>query len=91
MVAFDFEPSAAVRAGRARVQNRVPWALQQAFLDGVQELCGLLKRQAQRLKAAVVFLQGDESGDGCFLALIITTNELHFDAQGDASPGSSDR
>ena len=82
MVAFDYERSAAGRAGRACVQKRVPLALEQAFLDGVKALFGLLKRQAQMRKAAVVFLQGDDIGDGFFLAIIITQNALQFDAHG---------
>ena len=43
------------------------------------------------LKAAVVFLQGDDISDGFFLAIIITKYELQFDAHGGASPGSSGR
>ena len=43
------------------------------------------------LKAAVVFLQGDDIGNGFFLAIIITHNKLQFDAHGGASPGSSGR
>ena len=40
------------------------------------------------LNASVVFLQGDDIGDGFFVAIIITNNELKFDAHGGASPGS---
>jgi hypothetical protein len=89
MVAFDFEPSAAVRVGRTRVQNRVHLALQQVFLDGVKELFGFLKRQAQMFNASVVLLQGDEIGDGFCMAIITVYDELKFHVHGGASPGSS--
>ena len=70
MIAFGFEGSAAVRAGRAPVEKRLNLVLQQAFLDRVEELFGLLECQAQMLDALGVLLQGDDVGDGFFVAII---------------------
>ena len=44
----------------------------------VQELFRLRERQAQMLDALLVFLQGDDIGDGCFLAIILRTGQLEF-------------
>src|SRR6266478_1157234 len=72
---------------RARVEKRVNLLLQHAVLDGVEELLRLRERQTQMLKASRVFLQGDDIGDGFFLAIIITNNKLQFDAHGECSSG----
>src|SRR3989442_15588805 len=87
MIAFGLEGSAAVWTGRARVEKSVNLLLQHASLDGVQELFGLPECQAQMLDALGVLLQGDEVGDGFFLAIIITNNKLQFDAHGECSSG----
>ncbi len=87
MKVFGFEGGTAVRAGCARVEKRINLLLQQAFLDGVQELFGLPKCQTQVLATLEVFLQGDEVGDGFFLAIIAAHDELEFDAHGSAPPG----
>src|SRR6267378_4054551 len=73
---------------RARVEKRVNLLLQHAVLDGVEELLRLRERQTQMLNASVVFLQGDDIGDGFFLAIIIINNELKFDAHGACSSSS---
>ena len=63
--------------------------LQQAFLESVEELFGLPERQAQMLDALGVLLQGDEVGEGFFLAIIAAHNELEFDEPERAPPGLS--
>jgi hypothetical protein len=50
--------------------------LEHTLLDGFEELLRLRKRQAQRLDASVVFLQGDDSGDGFFMAIITAHDGL---------------
>ena len=88
LVAFDLEGRAAVWQVEHASRNASTWSLQQAFLDGVEELFGLLERQAQMLDTLVVFLQGDNVGDGFFLAIIVAHDELQFHTHGGASPGS---
>src|SRR5207249_6964480 len=39
----------------------------------------------------VIFVEGDDIGDGLFVTLIVTHNELQFDMHPGASPSSSDR
>ena len=43
------------------------------------------------LDALVVFIQGDDIGDGFFMTLIVTDDKLQFDTHTGASPGSNDR
>jgi hypothetical protein len=43
------------------------------------------------LDALMVLVEGDDIGDGLFITLIITQDELQFEAHTGASPGSSDR
>jgi hypothetical protein len=87
MEAFDFQWGAAVFARGARVEKRINLALEHTVLDGGEELLRLGERQAQMLNTSVVFLQDDEIGDGFFLAIIITKNELQFDAHEECSSG----
>jgi hypothetical protein len=88
MIAFDLEGSTAVWTRRARVEKRVHLSLEHAVLDGFEELLRLRERQTQMLKASRVFLQGDDIGDGFFLAIIITNDKWQFDVQGGCSSGS---
>jgi hypothetical protein len=88
MEAFDLQRGAAVLARGARLEKRVNLVLQQAFLESVQELFGLPEGQAQMLDALGVLLKDDDIGDGFFMAIIITNNELKFDAHGESSSGS---
>src|SRR5262245_39711093 len=53
----------------------------------VQELFGLSEGQAQMRNVLGVLLQGDDVGDGFFLAIIVAHNELEFDAHGRAPLG----
>ena len=38
--------------------------------------------------ALIVLVEGDDLGDGFFLTVIVTDDELQFDAHTGASPGS---
>jgi hypothetical protein len=87
MIAFGFEGSAAVRAGRAPIEKRLHLVVQQAFLDRGEELFGLPECQAQMLDALRVLLQGNDVSNGFFLAIIAAHDELEFDAHGRAPPG----
>ena len=69
MVTFRLEWGTAVRARRARVQKRVDLLLEQAFLDSVEKLFGLLKRQAQVFDALRVLFQGDNVCHRFFTAI----------------------
>jgi hypothetical protein len=91
MIAFGFEGSAAVRAGRAPVEKRLHLVLQETFLDRGEELFGLPECQAQMLNALSVLLQGDDVSNGFCLAIIAAHDELEFDAHGRAPPGLSGR
>jgi hypothetical protein len=63
--------------------------LEQVSLEGAEELFGFGQGQAEMLDALVVFVEGDDIGDGLLLAWIVADNELEFDAHRGASPGSS--
>ena len=91
MIAFDLQRRAAVLPRGARIEKCVDLSLEHALLDGGEELLRLRKRQAHMLNASVVVLQGDDIGNGFFVAIIITNNALKFDAHGGASPGSHGR
>ena len=41
--------------------------------------------------ALMVLVEGEDIGDGLFITLIMTHDELQFEAYTGASPGSSDR
>jgi hypothetical protein len=45
----------------------------------------------EMLDASVILVEGDDIGDGFFVTLIVTHDELQFDTQTVASPGSSGR
>jgi hypothetical protein len=89
MIAFDLQRDAAVWAGCAHVEKRINLLLKQVFLDGIQELFGLPACQTQMLDALGVFLQGDDVGNGFFMAIIAAHDELEFDTHGRAPPGLS--
>ena len=60
-------------------------------LEGAEELFGLGQGQPEMLDALMVLVEGDNIGDGLFLTLIVTHDELQFDTHRRASPGSSGR
>jgi len=61
---------------RARVEKRVDLSLEEAVLGGAEELFGLGQGQPEMLDASVVFVEGDDIGDGLFMTLIITDDKL---------------
>jgi hypothetical protein len=74
-----------------RVEKGVDLLLEEMALDGAEESFGLGQGQPEMLDALVVFVEGDDIGDRFFVTLIVTNDELQFDAHSRASPGSSDR
>jgi hypothetical protein len=65
--------------------------VEEVSLEGAEELCGLGQAQPEMLDAVVVLVEGDDIGDGFFVTVIVTDDELQFDTHTGASPGSSDR
>src|SRR6266446_5564557 len=76
---------------RARVEKRVDLSLEEAVLGGAEELFGLRQGQPEMLDTSVVFVEGDDIGDGLFMTLIAAHDELKFDTHTGASPGLSGR
>jgi len=64
---------------------------QQVTLGGAEKLFGLQQGQPEMLDALVILVEGDDIGDGFFVTLIVTNDELQFDTHTVASPGSSGR
>jgi hypothetical protein len=60
-------------------------------LGGTEQLFGLRQAQPEMLDTLVIFVEGDDIGDGLFITLIVTHDELQFDTHPGASPSSSDR
>src|SRR5712691_4674318 len=77
----------AVRAIRARVEKGVDLLLEEVLLQGAEEVFGLRQSQPEMLDALMVLVKGDDIGDGLFLTLIVTHDELQFEAHTGASPG----
>ena len=90
-VGFQVQRRPAVRAIRARIEKGVDLLLEEVPLQGAEELFGLRHGQPEMLDALIVLVEGDDIGDGLFITLIITHDELQFEAYTGASPGSSDR
>src|SRR6266446_5414329 len=88
---FQGQRRPAVWAIRARVEKGGDLLLEEVPLQGAKELFGLRQGQPEMLDALIVLVEGDEIGDGLFLTLIVTHDELQFDTHTGASPGSSDR
>src|SRR3989441_2638474 len=88
---LELERCAAVRAIRARVEKGVDLLLEEVPLQGAEEVFGLRQGQPEMLDALMVLVEGDDIGDGLFITLIVTHDELQFDTHTGASPGSSDR
>ena len=65
--------------------------LEEVALERAEEVCGLGQASPAMREAVVVLVAGDDSGDGCFLTVSVTNDELQCDAQRRASPGSSGR
>ena len=88
---FQVQRRPAVRAIRARVEKGGDLLLEEVLLQGAEEWFGLRQSQPEMLDALMVLVEGDDIGDGLFLTLIITQDELQFEAHTGASPGSSGR
>ena len=85
------ERCAAVRTIRARVEKGIDLLLEEVSLQGAEQLFGLGQSQPEMLDASMVLVEGDDIGDGLFMTVIVTNDELQFDTHTGASPGSSDR
>src|SRR5215510_7739456 len=77
---FQVQRRPAVRAIRARVEKGVDLLLEEVLLQGTEEVFGLRERQPEMLDALMVLVKGDDVGDGLFLTMIITHDELQFEA-----------
>jgi hypothetical protein len=55
------------------------------------ESTALKHLQPEMLDALVILVEGDDIGDGFFVTLIVTNDELQFDTHTVTSPGSSGR
>jgi hypothetical protein len=63
--------------------------LQEVSLEGAEQLFGLGQAYPEMFDALVILVEGDDIGDGFFVTVIVTDDELQFDAHTGASPGSS--
>src|SRR5712664_2841186 len=88
---LELERRPAVRTGRTCVEKGGDLLLEELPLEGAEELFGLGQGQPEMLDALMVLVEGEDIGDGLFITLIITHDELQFEAHTGASPGSSDR
>ena len=86
---LELERRPAVRTGRTRVEKGGDLLLEEVPLEGAEELFGLGQGQPKMLEALLVLVEGDDIGDGLFLTLIVTDDELQFDTHTGASQGSS--
>ena len=88
---LELEGCAAVRARRMRVEQGVNLLLEEVSLERAEQLCGLGQGQPEMFNALIVLLEGNDIGDGLFMTVTVTDDELQFDAQRRAAPGSSGR
>ena len=87
-MSLELERRAAVRARCRRVEKGGDLLLEEVALEDAQELFGLGQTQPEMLDALVVLVEGDDIGDGFFMTVIVTDDELQFDANSRTSPGS---
>jgi hypothetical protein len=90
-VGLELERRPAVWARRARVEKGIDLLLEEVSLEGTEELFGLGQAQPEMLYTVVVLVEGEDIGDGFFVTVVVTHDELQFDTHTGASPGSSDR
>ena len=76
---LELERRPTVWTRRARIEKGVNLLLEEVSLEGAEELFGLCQGQPEMLDASVVLVEGDHIGDGLFLTLIATHDELKFD------------
>jgi hypothetical protein len=65
--------------------------VEEMALEGAEQLFGRGQGQSEMFDALVVLVEGDDIGDGLFMTVIVTHDELQFDTHTGVSPGSSDR
>ena len=85
---LELERRPTVWTPRARIEKGVNLLLEEVSLEGAEELFGLGQTQPEMLDALVVLVEGDDIGDGFFLTVIVTDDELQLDAHSRTSPGS---
>ena len=73
------------------MEKGVDLLLEEVLLQGAEELFGLRHGQPEMVDALMVLGEGDDIGDGLFMTVIVTHDELQCDTHTGASPGSSDR
>ena len=78
-VGFPLEQGATVRTSGTPVEKGIDLLLQQVSLKRAEELFGLRQGQPEMLDALMVLVEGDDIGDGLFITLIVTHDELQFD------------
>ena len=88
-VSLELERCPTVRTGRTRVEKGGDLLLEEVSLEGAEEVFGLGQGQPEMLDAVRILVEGDDIGDGLFITLIVTQDELQFDTHTGASPGSS--
>ena len=88
---LELEGGTAVRARRMRVEKGVNLLLEEVSLEGAEKLFGLGQGQPEMFNVLIVLLEGNDIGDGFFMTVTVTDDELQFDAHRRASPGSSSR
>ena len=88
---LELEGCAAVRARRMRVEKGVNLLLEEVSLESAETLFGLGQGQPEMFNALIVLLEGNDIGDGLFMTVTVTDDELQFDAHRRAAPGSSGR
>src|SRR5712691_8102513 len=85
-VGLELERRPAVWTGRTRVEKGVDLLVEEVSLEGAEELFGLRQGQPELLDALLVLVEGDDIGDGLFLTVTVTDDELQFDTHSRASP-----
>jgi hypothetical protein len=86
---LEMERCPAVRARRMRIEKGGDLLLEEVSLEGAEKLFGLSQAYPEMFDALVMLVEGDDIGDGFCVTVIVTDDELQFDAHTGASPGSS--
>jgi len=74
-----------------RVEKGVNLLWEEVSLEGAEKLFGLGQGPPELCDALSVLLEGHDIGDGLFMAVTVTDDEVQFDAHRSASPGVSGR
>jgi hypothetical protein len=72
-----------------RVEKGGDLLVEEVSLEGAEKLFGLGQASPEMFDALAILVEGDDIGDGFFVTVIVTDDELQFDAHTGASPGSS--